>query len=451
MRRFQQPARASRRRIIAMPFFSIVIPTFNRSDLFPYAVQSVLDQTFADFEIIVSDNCSGDDTAQVARQFRDRRFKYVKTPRHFTIADNWEFARSHAVGKLIFMLSDDDALLPAALERFAYEARNNEADFLFCKPAYYRDLGYPGPDRNSVNCPSFSGTSANVQADEFIRPLFLFRKAFDMHPSAFTFAKTIADLVVARTGRFFWTNGVEYSAWPIAATFAKTIVHIDTPLVIVGRTAKSWGSNMALCNPGKERIHEFVKDVDHKRKHAPLNNFTMCNLMAEGMLTAKSLFPKEFESYEFDERQYLRKTWGELKRRAALGVDVSTEMDDLRTYAAKCPGFAQELDALQLNGLSDGTERVVRRLRAAIGNLGVRRLRQQIRASQLARRLEVGAIGSGFYASGDHFGFADVLGCAKFLQRAIDNCNSKAAVPSSDVKPANEIANLHATTQNLAE
>ena len=160
-----------------MPFFSIVIPTFNRSDLFPYAVQSVLDQTFADFEIIVSDNCSGDDTAQVARQFRDRRFKYVKTPRHFTIADNWEFARSHAVGKLIFMLSDDDALLPAALERFAYEARNNEADFLFCKPAYYRDLGYPGPDRNSVNCPSFSGTSANVQADEFIRPLFLFRQS----------------------------------------------------------------------------------------------------------------------------------------------------------------------------------------------------------------------------------------------------------------------------------
>ena len=208
---------------------------------------------------------------------------------------------------------------------------------------------------------------------------------------------------------------------------------------------------MALCNPGKERIHEFVKDVDHKRKHAPLNNFTMCNLMAEGMLTAKSLFPKEFESYEFDGRQYLRKTWGELKRRAALGVDVSTEMDDLRTYAAKCPGFAQELDALQLNGLSDGTERVVRRLRAAIGNLGVRRLRQQIRASQLARRLEVGAIGSGFYASGDHFGFADVLGCAKFLQRAIDNCNNKAAVPSSDVKPADGIANLHATTQNLAE
>jgi len=113
------------------PFFSIVIPTFNRSDLFPYAVQSILNQTFDDFEIIVSDNCSSDDTAQVAKQFEDRRFKYVKTPSHCTIADSWEFARSHASGKFIMMLSDDDALLPEALERFAQEATKKDADFLF--------------------------------------------------------------------------------------------------------------------------------------------------------------------------------------------------------------------------------------------------------------------------------------------------------------------------------
>src|SRR5215831_2182729 len=114
-----------------MPFFSIVIPTFNRSDLFPYAVRSILNQTFEDFEIIISDNCSVDDTPQVARQFKDPRFKYVRTPRHFTIADSWEFARSHAAGKLIFMLSDDDAMLPTALERFAYESRYHDANFLF--------------------------------------------------------------------------------------------------------------------------------------------------------------------------------------------------------------------------------------------------------------------------------------------------------------------------------
>src|SRR4051794_40083597 len=101
------------------PIFSIVIPTFNRSELFPYAVQSVLKQTFEDFEIIVCDNCSADDTSQVARQFTDQRVRYMRTPRHFVIADNWEYARSHATGKLIMMLSDDDALVSTALERFS--------------------------------------------------------------------------------------------------------------------------------------------------------------------------------------------------------------------------------------------------------------------------------------------------------------------------------------------
>jgi hypothetical protein len=183
--------------------------------------------------------------------------------------------------------------------------------------------------------------------------------------------------------------------------------------VIIGRTAKSWGSNIALCNPGKERIQEFIKDVDHERKHAPLNNFTMCNLMAEGMLTAKSLFPEEFESYEFDELQYLRRTLAELRKRKALGVDVSKEMEDLRHYGAKYPGFTEEFEAQQKNEKG----RLAKQLRAAIGDLGARTLRRRLKASQLARRLEQGAVHSRFYAAGEDFGFSNVLGCAEFLSR----------------------------------
>ena len=74
------------------PAFSIVIPTYNRSDLFPYAVESIFKQSFQDFEIIVSDNCSADDTQQIAQTihrlagqvrsnpapFHDRRFLGIR-------------------------------------------------------------------------------------------------------------------------------------------------------------------------------------------------------------------------------------------------------------------------------------------------------------------------------------------------------------------------------------
>ena len=405
--------------IMPTPLFSIVIPTFNRSDLLPYAVQSILQQTFEDFEIIICDNCSGDDTPQVAQQFTDPRVRYVQTPRHFVIADNWEFARSHATGKLIMMLSDDDALVRTALERFADESIRRDADFLFSKVAEYRDPSYLGPDKNSVDCPAFSGSSRVVPVDEFIRPLFLFRPKFNMHPSAFVFPKTIADLVVSRTGRFFWTNGVEYSAWPITAVFAKSILYIDAPLTVLGRTGKSWGTNIALCNPGQERIQEFLKDVDHERKHAPLNNFTMCNLMAEGMLTAKSLFPKEFEGYEFDELKYVRETMMELRKRQDLGVDVSVEINETLRYAAKYPSLMEAFSSADTAAKPAVKDVLVSRMRSTIGNLGARHVRQHILAHQLAQKLERGPLRSGFSAFGKDFGFDDILGCAEFLARNV--------------------------------
>jgi glycosyltransferase involved in cell wall biosynthesis len=399
------------------PAFSIVIPTFDRSDLFPYAVKSILRQSFRDFEIIVSDNCSEDDTAEVARQFTDPRVRYVRTPRHFVIADAWEFARRHATGRLIMMLSDDDALLGGALARFHEESQRYDADFLFCRPATYRDSSFLGTERNSVHCPAFTGMSRLVDVDEFIRPLFLFRHKFDMHPSAFMFAKEIADTVERRTGRFFWTNGVEYSAWPIAATFTKCIAYIDVPLVILGRTAKSWGTNIALCNPGKERIKAFIDDVDHRRNHAPLSNFTMCNLIAEGMLTAKDLFPDKFEMYEFDEAHYLRRTMAELRQRERIGVDVSAEIEELLRYAAKYPSLMEEFTAKEPRKENHVGQQL---LSSVASKMGARTLQHWLERRRRARKIRNGNVCCGFQASGGDFGFDNILDCAGFLTRILN-------------------------------
>ena len=214
-------------------------------------MRSVLGQTLNDFEVVVSDNCSQDDTRAVIEGFRDPRVRYVRTPSHGVIADSWEFARTQAKGTLVMMLSDDDALVHNALERFAEEYHRYGADFLFCNLAEYRDRSFLGPQRNTVTCRPFAGTTRLVSTEEFVRPLFAFRPHFDMHPSAFMFAASLADRVVQRCGRFFQTNGVEYFAWPLAAVFASHIVYIDRPLVILGRTAKSWGSTVVL-EPGRQ-------------------------------------------------------------------------------------------------------------------------------------------------------------------------------------------------------
>lgn len=397
---------------MSTPLFSIVIPTYNRSNLLRCAIQSVLRQTFPDFEILVSDNVSQDDTREVVAQFGDPRVKYLRPEQHLVIADNWEFGRSRATGKLILMLADDDALVPNALELFAGEHHRHDADFLFSSLAEYRDRTFMGPQFNSVTCPAFSGRSRVIDPSEFLGPLFAFRPLFNCHPSAYVFEKRLAGSIASRCGRFFQTNGVEFFAWPLAAAFARKIVHLDLPLTILGRTSKSWGSNLVLCNPGNKRIKEFTSDASQERIAAPLSNFTMCNLMAEGMLTAKKLFPRELEQYQFDEISYLKQTFFELRRRQNLGVDVSQEMAELLDYLTGFPSLKEELLALR-NGA--GALSWKRRIRHFLGKAGLDWLQRRQAAREEVERVRRGDVDKGFRISGSDFGFQDALGCAEFL------------------------------------
>ena len=126
-------------------------------------------------------------------------------------------------------------------------------------------------------------------------------------------------MVAQRTGRFFGPMAWNTRRGSSLALFAKGIVYVDLPLTIKGHASKSWTSNISLYNPGKEQIQKLIKDVDQERKQAPLDNFTMCNLMAEGILLAKSQFPEELAPYEFNEVNYLRKTMSRIEKASRDG------------------------------------------------------------------------------------------------------------------------------------
>ena len=59
------------------PTISVVIPTCNRADFVARAIQSVLDQTYQDFEILVVDDASQDATSKVVKSFCDERITYI--------------------------------------------------------------------------------------------------------------------------------------------------------------------------------------------------------------------------------------------------------------------------------------------------------------------------------------------------------------------------------------
>lgn len=93
------------------PKVSVCIPTYNYADYLPFAIESVLNQSFTDFELIILDDCSKDNTAEVVERYlSDRRLIFETNERNLGLAGNWNRCLSKARGEYIKFIHADDLL-----------------------------------------------------------------------------------------------------------------------------------------------------------------------------------------------------------------------------------------------------------------------------------------------------------------------------------------------------
>jgi len=108
------------------PFFSVVIPTYNRAAFIKATLQSVLSQTYPNFEIIVVDNCSTDNTDQVLDSFiRAGQIKFIKHEQNFERARSRNTGMKAARGDFLTLLDSDDYMYPNNLADAAEYARTH--------------------------------------------------------------------------------------------------------------------------------------------------------------------------------------------------------------------------------------------------------------------------------------------------------------------------------------
>jgi glycosyltransferase involved in cell wall biosynthesis len=91
-----------------IPIVSIVIPTYNHSNFLSKALESVLDQTYKNWEVIIIDNNSTDDTNKVINKYDDPRIKYLKINNNGVIAKSRNLGIETAKGDWIAFLDSDD-------------------------------------------------------------------------------------------------------------------------------------------------------------------------------------------------------------------------------------------------------------------------------------------------------------------------------------------------------
>lgn len=99
------------------PLVSVVLPTYNRARLLSRAVKSVLDQTYPNFELIVVDDCSTDDTEDVVKGFQDDRIRYIRHEKNQGAPIARNTGIKAAKGKYIAFQDSDDVWCSTKLEK----------------------------------------------------------------------------------------------------------------------------------------------------------------------------------------------------------------------------------------------------------------------------------------------------------------------------------------------
>jgi glycosyltransferase involved in cell wall biosynthesis len=131
------------------PKFTVVIPSYNRADLLPEAVKSVLNQTFQDFEVIVVDNCSTDNTQEVMKQFDgNAKVKYIRNEQNMERAYSRNVGFKNARGKFLTLLDSDDVIYPDCLaDAAAFAAANPDKKIFHNLYQMIDDQGRPAGAR----------------------------------------------------------------------------------------------------------------------------------------------------------------------------------------------------------------------------------------------------------------------------------------------------------------
>jgi glycosyltransferase involved in cell wall biosynthesis len=117
------------------PLASICVPTYNGAAYFRECLASIHAQTLGDFEVLIVDDESTDDTLAIAAEFarRDQRFQIHRNPKRLGLVGNWNRSLELARGEWIKFVFQDDTIENRCLERLVAACRHYQCAFGFCR------------------------------------------------------------------------------------------------------------------------------------------------------------------------------------------------------------------------------------------------------------------------------------------------------------------------------
>ncbi len=282
---------------------SLIIPTRERAETLVYAIQTaLLNQVQDNYEIIVSDNFSQDNTVEVINKFSDPRLIYINTGQRLSMSDNWEFALAKARGQYVIFIGDDDAVLPGGIKRLVALIREHQCDVYMWDPSIYfwpidgkkASIRYLSPVR-PMHEMNLQGLVSFVIANggwQYYRLPGAYHAAVSMK---------ILEQIRNKTGRVFHSTQPDVFTSIAVPVFAKTCLHTGQAITLHGASVKSNGG-ASIARDGFAVRSKFLREYADYQIHPTLfpGAPTLTNLLGDSCLVAMDVFPGFYGKMKFN-------------------------------------------------------------------------------------------------------------------------------------------------------
>ena len=392
------------------PLFSILIPTRNRADLLRYAIQSVLQQDCDDYELVISDNDSSEDTHRTVLEFNSPKIRYVTTGKYLTVNDSWNYAYTQAAGDYILILADDDYLVPSVFRRVKKVIQETSAlmvswGHITYNDATYNDLGY----RNTIESRRFTNRIFKASTKEVLRAYFGMvagpQKRYPPHPSSIFISRHVANEISNRYGVFYAPPLGDTTAISRSLAYTDFLFIIDKPLVILGR-----GSRYSI-NDAWNEIASELSFVLFRGKYS-------INLHTESLLKIKHSDPERFKDYDIDMEQYCHLYYIWMTGASRSGYDISADLREFHEKLSTLPPDIQTKvrEYIRRSEYQRQEGWVIRFLRRSpLYNIAATRMLMS-KLFTLYLKIRYGdRVGTSNIVSGNAVGVHDIASCANHL------------------------------------
>lgn len=309
------------------PLFTVIIPQKNRAEYLVHTLKTCMIQDYPNFEVIVSDDCSDDNSVEVVERLAkiDNRIKLFAHKQHLGMRDNFEFALNQVKPGYVMALGGDDGLAAGCLWKM-YQILNETKLELLTWPAAI--LRYPNEEEHESLFyfrRRRSETYNIIKSEDFLNKisssLYYLVDDCPMFYIKGVASTNLVNRVKSRNkdNSFYTCPTPDGFSGVVLAGETEEYVYTYEPLSVGGTTTKSQGLNYKRSDKkSREESEQFFNDNIRRTMHKELASQPYSPLItlmtADYLLTAKDLpgWPGKFKDISFD--NLLRKAFAEMAK-----------------------------------------------------------------------------------------------------------------------------------------